>query len=398
MINFEFLVPTKVLFGKDTEAEAGRLVKEFGGHKVLLHWGGSYVRETGLLQRVQAGLDAEHISYVEFDGVVPNPRLSLVKRGVELCRREGVDFVLAIGGGSAIDSAKAIAYGLANDFELEDLFMHKVTTNAIAKLGAITTLAGTGSETSNSTVINVDTLDTGVEYKRSYNHECARPLFAIMNPELTYSVPAFQTAAPGADIMLHTMERYFTQERGAHLTDALAEALMRTVRTAVPEAVAHPQSYEARANLLWAGSLSHNGLTGAGVVGDFACHAIEHEIGALFDVAHGAGLTAIWSSWARYVIDACPERFAQFAVNVFGVTQDFSNPKKTGLRGIQAWEHWCLSIGLPITLGELGIFPTDAELTAIAKGACAARGTEKIGAFMQLGTDDIEAILRMAQG
>ena len=195
MVNFEYLVPTKIVFGKETEKEAGRLIKEFGGHKALIHWGGDYVRTTGLLERIERGLEAEGIEYVEMDGVVPNPRLSLVKQGVELCKKEGVDFVLAIGGGSAIDSSKAIAYGLANDFELEDLFLGKVSTDKIAKIGAISTLAGTGSETSNSTVINIDTMgDTML--KRSYNHECARPLFAILNPELTYSLPAFQTAAP----------------------------------------------------------------------------------------------------------------------------------------------------------------------------------------------------------
>ena len=219
MVNFEYLVPTKMVFGKGTEEEAGRLIKEFGGHKALIHWGGDYVRTTGLLERIERGLAAEGIEYVEMDGVVPNPRLSLVKEGVELCKKEGVDFVLAIGGGSAIDSSKAIAYGLANDFELEDLFLGKVSTDKIAKIGAISTLAGTGSETSNSTVINIDTMGETM-LKRSYNHECARPLFAIMNPELTYSLPAFQTAAPGADIMMHTMERYFHPEAGMALTAA----------------------------------------------------------------------------------------------------------------------------------------------------------------------------------
>ena len=217
MVNFEYLVPTKVVFGKDTECETGRLIKEFGGTKALIHWGGDYVRDTGLLDRIEKSMDEAGVSYVEFDGVVPNPRLSLVKEGVELCRREGVDFVLAIGGGSAIDSSKAIAYGLANDFDLEDLFLHKVSTDKIAKLGAVSTLAGTGSETSNSTVIDIDTMGEKV-LKRSYNHECARPLFAIMNPELTYSLPAFQTAAPGADIMMHTMERYFNRSDNMEMT------------------------------------------------------------------------------------------------------------------------------------------------------------------------------------
>jgi len=396
MVNFEYLVPTKVVFGKDTELEAGRLIKEYGGHKALIHWGGSYVRDTGLLARVEEGLVREGVEYVELDGVVPNPRLSLVKKGVDLCRREGVDFVLAIGGGSAIDSSKAISYGLANDFELEDLFLGRVTTARIGRIGAISTLAGTGSETSNSTVINIDTMGDRM-LKRSYNHECARPLFAIMNPELTYSLPRYQTAAPGADIMMHTMERYFTTEQHVELTDEIAEGLLRTVKTMVPEALANPRSYAARANLLWAGSLSHCGLTGTGRVGDFACHAIEHEIGAMFDVAHGAGLTAIWSSWAKYVIHVDPERFAQFAVNVWGIQNDFHDANETGLRGINAWDEWCHSIGMPTSLHELGIDPTDEQIHEMAQGAIDARGGDHAGNFMRLHLGDIESILKSAR-
>lgn len=396
MVNFEYLVPTKVVFGKDTESEAGRLVKEFGGTKVMIHWGGDYVRDTGLLDRVHKSLDEAGIGYVDLDGVVPNPRLSLCLKGLEICKQEGVDFLLAIGGGSAIDSSKAIAYGLANDFELEDLFLHKVTTDKIAPIGCISTLAGTGSETSNSTVINVDTIE-GPELKRNYNHECARPKFAIMNPELTYSVPAWQTAAGGADIMMHTMERYFTNVDHVDLTDAMAEGLLRTVKTAVPEALASPKSYDARANLLWAGSLSHNGLTGTGRIGDFASHAIEHEMGGMFDVTHGAGLTAMWSSWARYVIDVNPERFAQFAVKVFGVEEDFHDPKTTGLRGIAAWEQWCHAIGMPTTMSELGIHPTDEQITEMAVSACEGKSSDHVGAFKELKVADIEAILKAAR-
>lgn len=395
MVNFEFLVPTKVVFGKDTESEAGRLIKDLGGSKVLIHWGGDYVRTTGLLDRVEQGLKDAGVDYVELDGVVPNPRLSLVKEGVELAKKEGVDFVLAIGGGSAIDSSKAIAYGLANDFDLEDLFLGKITTDKIAPLAAISTLAGTGSETSNSTVINIDTLD-GPMLKRSYNHECARPLFAIMNPELTYSLPAYQTAAPGADIMMHTMERYFTTVEHTELIDAMSEGLMRTVKTAVLEALENPNDYAARSNLLWAGSLSHNGLTGTGNVGDFACHAIEHEIGAMFDVAHGAGLTAIWSAWAKYVLDVKPDRFAQFGVNVFGVENDFDDPVRTGLRGIQAWDNWCHEIGMPTSLSELGVDPTPEQMRQLAEGAVAARGGA-LGNFRRLTADDVVAILESAR-
>lgn len=396
MVNFEYCVPTEVVFGKDTETRAGELVKRFGGHKALIHWGGDYVRTTGLLDRVHASLEEAGVGYVDLDGVVPNPRLSLAKKGVEIAKAEGIDFVLAIGGGSAIDSSKTIAYGMANDFALEDLFLGNVSTDKIAGIGAISTLAGTGSETSNSAVIDIDTMGDQI-IKRSYNHECSRPRFAIMNPELTYSVPAWQTASAGADILMHTMERYFTLEQHVELTDAMAEGLLRTVKTAVPEALANPKSYPARANLLWAGSLSHNGLMGTGRVGDFASHAIEHEMGALFDCTHGAGLCAMWSSWARYVIDADPERFAQFGVSVFGVENDYHDPKATGLRGIEAWEQWCHSIGMPTTMHDLGLDPTDEQILAMAKGAVAARGGDHCGSFVQLHVEDIVKLLEMAR-
>lgn len=394
MVNFEYLVPTKIVFGKETEKEAGRLIKEFGGHKALIHWGGDYVRDTGLLARVEEGLAAEGIEYVEMDGVVPNPRLSLVKQGVELCKKEGVDFVLAIGGGSAIDSSKAIAYGLANDFDLEDLFLGKVSTTKIAKIGAISTLAGTGSETSNSTVINIDTMGEKM-LKRSYNHECARPLFAIMNPELTYSLPPFQTAAPGADIMMHTMERYFTNGGNMELTDVLAEGLLRTVMKNAVILHTDPANYEARAEVMWAGSLSHNGLTGCGIAsGDFMSHKLEHEMGGMFDVTHGAGLAALWPSWARYVYKDCLPRFVRFARNVMGVTTDGTD-EEIALKGIDAMVDFYHSIGMPASFHELGIDPTDAQIDEMARRCLEASGSA-LGSAKKLDLDDMVAIYRAA--
>lgn len=394
MVNFEYLVPTKIVFGKETEKEAGRLIKEFGGHKALIHWGGDYVRDTGLLARVEEGLAAEGIEYVEMDGVVPNPRLSLVKQGVELCKKEGVDFILAIGGGSAIDSSKAIAYGLANDFDLEDLFLGKVSTTKIAKIGAISTLAGTGSETSNSTVINIDTMGEKM-LKRSYNHECARPLFAIMNPELTYSLPPFQTAAPGADIMMHTMERYFTNGGNMELTDALAEGLLRTVMKNAVILHTDPANYEARAEVMWAGSLSHNGLTGCGIAsGDFMSHKLEHEMGGMFDVTHGAGLAALWPSWARYVYKDCLPRFVRFARNVMGVTTDGTD-EEIALKGIDAMVDFYHSIGMPASFHELGIDPTDAQIDEMARRCLEASGSA-LGSAKKLSLDDMIAIYRAA--
>lgn len=392
MINFEFTNPTKVIFGKGTESQAGKEIKALGGHKVLVHFGGNHIKTSGLLDRVHKGLEEAGLEYVDLGGVVPNPRLSLVNQGIELCKKEGVDFLLPVGGGSVIDSAKGIAYGLANDFPLEDLLTGKVTTDKIAPLGCITTISASGSETSNSMVITIE--DGGL--KRNYNHDCARPKFAIMNPELTYTLPEYQTACGAVDIMLHTMERYFTNTPDVDLIDRMSEGLLTAVRDAAHVVIKDPTNYEARATLMWAGSLSHNGLTGTGRVGDFASHRIEHDIGGMFDVAHGAGLSAIWGSWARYVYKVNPARFAQFAVRVFNVSENFYDLDKTALLGIEAWEDWCRSLHMPTSLTELGISPTDAQIEEMAE-KCTANGGGSVGGFKKLYKDDVIAILKMAK-
>ncbi|WP_334136731.1 iron-containing alcohol dehydrogenase [Muricomes intestini] len=392
MINFEFYNPTKVIFGKGVETEAGKEIKALGGHKVLVHYGGTFLQENGTLDRVHKGLEDAGLDYIDLGGVVPNPRLGLVKEGIQLCKDEGVDFLLPIGGGSAIDSAKGIGYGLVNDFSLEDLLLGKATTDKIAPIGCISTIAATGSETSNSMVI---TIEDGM-LKRSYNHDCARPKFAIMNPELTYTLPVYQTASGGSDIMMHTMERYFTNTKDVDLIDRMAEGLLVSVREAVKVAVKEPENYEARATLMWAGSLSHNGLTGTGRVSDFASHKIEHELGGMFDVAHGAGLCAIWGSWARYVLKTNPARFAQFAVSVFNVPENFYNMEVTALKGIEAWEDWCRKIGMPTNLKELGVEPTDAQIEEMAR-KCVATGGGHVGFFQTLYKDDVIKIYEMAR-
>ncbi len=334
------------------------------------------------------------MEYIDFDGVIPNPRLKRAQEGVKICQRENVDFILAIGGGSAIDSAKAIAYGVANDFPLEDLFLGKVTTTQIAPMGCISTIAATGSETSNSTVIDIETQDQGI-LKRSYNHDCARPLFAIMNPELTYTLPMYQTCSGAADIMMHTMERYFTNVTDVQLIDRISEGLLVTVKEEALKIIHDPQNYEVRANLMWAGSLSHNGLTGTGRIGDFATHKIGHELSAMFDATHGASLTAVWSSWAKYVYKTNIERFAQFAVNVFAIEPNYYNLEETALKGIEAWDQWCHQIGMPTTLKELNIIPTHEQIEEMAEKA-ADTGHGVIGGFMQLKKDDIIQIYQMA--
>lgn len=421
MINFDFFTPTKILFGAGRESEVGKQVAAFGGHKVMIIYGkkGGHIETSGLLDRVHKSLSDAGLSYVDLNGVVPNPRLSLVKEGIRIGRAEGVDFLLPIGGGSVIDTAKGIGYGIANDFEMEDLLYGRVKTDKNLPIGVILTIAAAGSETSSSMVL---TIEDGM-MKRSYGHDCARPKFAIMNPELTYSLPAYQTASGAADIMMHTMERYFTPtDTDTSLTDRIAEGLMVSVRDAAQIAVKEPENYEARATLMWAGSLSHNGLTGAGRISDFATHKIEHELGGMFDVAHGAGLAAVWGSWARYVYKTNPGRFAQFGKKVFGINISSStnitpnsdapeqpikpspiitDPELTStdtaaLAAITAWETWCHSISMPTTLTELGIHPTDTQIEEMAE-KCVFGRNGHVGFFQPLTKEDIAAILKMAK-
>lgn len=392
MLNFEFYNPTKVIFGRGAEMTAGKEIKALGGHKVLVHFGGSHLKKSGVLDRIHESLTEAGLTYVDLGGVVPNPRLGLVKEGIRLCKEEGVDFLLPVGGGSVIDSAKGIGYGLVNDFPLEDLLLGKVTTDKIAPLGCISTIAAAGSETSNSMVI---TIEEGM-LKRSYNHDCARPKFAIMNPELTCTLPAYQTASGASDIMMHTMERYFTNTKDVDLIDRMSEGLLTAVREAAKTAVKEPDNYEARATLMWAGSLSHNGLTGTGRITDFASHKIEHELGGMFDVAHGAGLCAIWGSWARYVYKTNPARFAQFAVRVFDTAENFYDREATAEKGIEAWEDWCRSIGMPASLTELGIAPTDGQIEEMAE-KCVSAGGGHVGFFQTLYKEDVVKILQMAR-
>ena len=391
MMNFEYFTPTKVVFGKGTVDKVGELVKAQGGTKVLIHYGGGSVKKTGLLDRVKAALDGAGIAHVELGGVVPNPRISLVREGLELCRKEGVDFLLPVGGGSVIDSAKAIGYGLANGGDPWDFYDFKRTPTACAPVGVIVTIAAAGSEMSNSSVI---TNEDGW-LKRGCNTDYSRPKFAIMDPELTMTLPDYQTACGCADVLMHTMERYFNFDV-MDLTDALAEGLMRTVIDAAKVLVKDPKNYEARANVLWASSLSHNGLTGCGAGnGDWACHRLEHEVGGMFDVAHGAGLAAIWGSWARYVLPQNPARFAKFAVNVLGVEPQ-GDATATALKGIEAMEDFYRAIKMPTNLRELGVEPTEEQILELAeKCDIATRGN--LGAVKHLTREDMANIYRMAK-
>ena len=360
--NFEYYAPTKVIFGKGTENETGHLVKEQGGKKVLIHYGGKSAERSGLLDRVERSLEQEGITYVTLGGVVPNPHLSKVYEGIELCKREGVDFILAVGGGSVIDSSKAIGYGLANEGDVWDFFEGKRAATACMPIGVVLTIAAAGSEMSNGCVITNE--KEGL--KRAYDAELCRPKFAVMNPELTMTLPAYQTASGAADILMHSMERYFNQNDNMSITDALSEAVMKNVMKYARILVDDPENYEARAEVMWSGSLSHNGLTSCATGGgDWACHNMEHELGGMFDVAHGAGLAAIWGSWARYVSHAAKGRFVKFAVHVLGVDA-CQTEEETIEKGIQAMEAFYRSIHMPTSLTELGIQPTDEQIEQMA--------------------------------
>lgn len=392
MNNFQFYTPTKVVFGKDTEGQVGELVKEQNCSKVLVHFGSGSVKRSGLLDRVYASLDMAGVSYVSLGGAVPNPRLSLVYEGIELCKKEGVDFILAVGGGSAIDSAKAIGYGVKYDGDVWDLYLKKEAPKAMLPLGVILTIAATGSEMSNSSVI---TNEEGW-LKRGLNSDLSRPQFAILNPELTYTLPEYQTMSGCTDILMHTMERYFSHEMDTDLVDGMAESLLRSVMRAAKVLLKDPKNYNARAEILWAGSLSHNGLTGCGRVGDWACHQLEHELGGMFDVAHGAGLAAVWGSWARYVYKENVARFAKFAVNVMGVAYDYADPEKTVLEGIEAMENFFRSIHMPVNIRELGVELNDKQIEELAY-KCSFMDQRTIGGMKKLAREDIARIYEMAR-
>lgn len=392
MVNFEYFTPTKVVFGKNAEEKTGELIKAQGCKKVLVHYGGNSAKKSGLLDRICVSLEKEGISYVTLGGVVPNPHLSKVHEGIELCKKEGVDFILAVGGGSVIDSGKAIGYGVANEGEVWDFYAKKRIPEACLPVGAVLTIAAAGSEMSDSSVI---TNEEGW-LKRGCNNNLCRCRFAVMNPELTYTLPPYQTASGCVDIMMHTMERYFTREEDTALTDGIGEALLRTVMESAQTLVEEPENYDARAQVMWASSLSHNGLTGCGIVGDWSCHQLEHELGGMFDVAHGAGLAAVWGSWARYVYKEKPERFAQFAVNVMGVTNDFSDPEKTALMGIRKMEEFYRSIQMPTNIRELGVELTEEQIQELAY-KCSFMDQRTIGQFKVLSRKDMEEIYRMAR-
>ena len=391
--NFNYYSPTEVVFGKGTHKETGKYIRKYHGSRVLIVYGSDRVLKSGLMDQVLESIKAEGIAYELLGGVVPNPHLSKVYEGIDLGKWMQADFLLAVGGGSVIDTCKAIAYGLGEpDKDVWELYEKKRKAKNCFPVASVLTIAAAGSETSNSSVIT----DEKHKLKRSYNDDIIRPKFAVMNPELTLSLPDYQTESGCADIMMHTMERYFTNGGNMEITDAIAEGLLRTVITNARILHEDPQNYEARAEVMWSGSLAHNNLTGCGNDGgDFATHNLEHEMGGMFDVTHGAGLAAIWSSWARYVYKNALPRFVRYAVNVMGVTPGETD-EETALKGIAAMEDFYHSIGMPTTMKELGIEPTDEEMREMAKSCAQACGGAK-GSAKVLYEEDMYEIYKMAR-
>ena len=389
MENFTFYSPTKFVFGKDTENQAGAMVKEFGGSKVLLHFGGKSAEKSGLLGRVRQSLTAAGVEYVELGGVHPNPLSDLVYTGIDLCRKNGVDFILAVGGGSVIDSAKAIAMGACYDGDFWDFYSYKVQAKKALPVGTVLTIAAAGSEGSGDSVI------TKVEgmVKRGYGNECIRPRFSILNPALTQTLPAYQTACGATDIMAHVCERYFTNTKNVETTDRLCEAVLLAMINETPKVIADPNNYEARANIMWAGMVAHNNIVGVGRDQDWNSHGIEHELSGMYDCAHGAGLAVIMPAWMKFVMKHDVMRFAQFATRVWNCKMDFSDPEKTAREGIAAFRNFLTSIGMPAKLSEVG--GKEEDIPQLAKNFGLTEGGTT-GGFVHLTTKDIEEIYRLA--
>ena len=395
MKDFNYYAPTEVVFGKQSEEQVAALVKKYGGTKVLVHYGGRSAEKSGLLDKICHLLSQGGIPYVKLGGVVPNPRLSLAKKGIEICRKEGVDFILAVGGGSVIDSSKCIAYGVCMAGDVWDLYLGKVEApETMLPVASVLTIPAAGSEMSEASVITNEDGDV----KLGYSNDMSRPKFAIMNPRRTFTLPPYQTAAGVTDMMMHTMERYFSKDDDMDFTTDLAEAALRNIRNAVFEVLKDPENYRYRAQIMWGGSLMHNGLTGCGVADDWATHQLEHELSGMFDVTHGAGLAAIWPSWARYTMHENLRRFVRFAVNVMDVPNDFTDPEATALKGIEAMERFYHAIGMPINIKELiGRDITDEEIKEMTR-KCSRDYTITCGALKVLKAEDMEAIYKMARG
>ena len=390
--NFTFYSPTEVVFGRGVQTEAGAYIKKYNGNRVLIVYQSDEILKNGFMDEILRSLKEEGIFFEFLGGVLPNPYLSKVYEGIEVGKRLNLDFILAVGGGPVIDTAKAIAYGLAEpETDVWTLFEHIRTAKKCLPIGSVITNIVAGSETSKETVIT----NERTREKRAYGDSLARLKFAIMNPERTLTLSDHETQSGCVDIMMHTMERYFTNGGNMEITDVIAEGLLKTVMKNAKILHQDPQNYEARAEIMWAGSLSHNNLTGCGNNGgDFATHMLEHEVGGMFDVTNGAGLAAIWPHWARYVYKHALPRFTRFALEVMNVEAK-GDMEEIALKGIEAMEEFYHSIGMPTNFKELGIYPTDEQLNDMAaRCAWAAGGLQ--GSAKILFKKDMYEIYKMA--
>ncbi|MCX7709894.1 MAG: iron-containing alcohol dehydrogenase [Clostridia bacterium] len=389
MENFIFQNPTKIIFGKGMERQVGKEAAAYS-KKVLLHYGGGNIKKTGLYDTVVASLKEAGVDFVELAGVKPNPRLSLVHEGIRICRENNINFILAVGGGSVIDSAKAIAMGVPYEGDVWDFFTGKAELKEALPVGTVLTIPAAGSEASTASVI---TNEDGW-YKRGFNHDLIYPRFSILNPELAFTLSKYQAACGAADIMAHLMERYFTNVRNVDLTDRLIEATLKTMIHNVPLIMEQSDNYDAWAEVMWAGTVAHNNLLNTGRIGDWASHDIEHELSGIYDVAHGAGLAVVFPAWMKYLYKHDITRFAQFAARVWGVDYSFRDPERTALEGIKRLESFFVSIGLPVTLEGLGI--KDDRIEEMAS-KCTNDDRSTVGNFVKLGKKDVAGILSLAK-
>lgn len=388
MENFHFYSPTYFCFGRDSEQSTGNLVQRFGGTRVLLHYGSGSVKRNGVWEKVTQSLENAKIPFVELDGVKPNPRSGLVYEGIKLCRKEKVDFILAVGGGSVIDSSKAIAAGVPYEGDFWDFYSGKSVEKALP-VGTVLTIAAAGSEGSGNSVI---TLEKGM-LKRAASGDALRPRFSIMNPQFTCTLPAYATACGITDMMAHVCERYFTNTRDVETTDRLCEGILKAVITEAPKVIANLEDYQARANIMWAGMVAHNNLCGVDRAQDWSSHGLEHELSALYDVAHGAGLAVMMPAWMQYVMSHDVQRFAQFAVRVWDCDMNFANPEITAAEGISRFRAFLKSIGMPSNFAALGAKEADIPKLVATLGLSE---QHKMGGFVKLGPSDAEAIYRLA--
>lgn len=388
MENFTFHSPTDFVFGKGTENVCGKYVKKYGGTKVLIHYGSGSVVRSGLLDRVKKSLEAEGISYVELGGVQPNPRDTKIYEGIELCRKENVDFILSVGGGSCIDSSKGIALGYYYEGDFWDFYEKKYPVTKALPIGTVLTIAAAGSEGSGASVV---TKEEGM-LKRDVGSDVLRPKFSVLNPELTCTLPAYQTACGATDIMAHVFERYFTNTPEVEITDRLCEAILQTMVKETPRVIENPDNYEARANIMWAGTVAHNDIVGVGRSQDWNSHKLEHELSGLYDVAHGAGLAVVMPAWMEYVYKHDVNRFVQMAIRVFECELDKNNPENTAKAGIKAFRQFLHDIGMPINFEELGAKEEDIPVLVEKLGV----GDGQMGGFMNLTAKDVTEIYKIA--